>query len=241
MNIFKRHELKYLITAEQREYIERAICEYMTPDEYGESTICNIYYDTDNYRLIRRSIEKPMYKEKLRLRSYGKSADDKTVFLELKKKYDGVVYKRRISLPCKDAVDFMEGKTDLKEDTQIGREIKYFIKYYETLKPRVYLCYDRTAYFSVTDRDLRITFDRNILWRREELDLRYDHYGTDILKEGQSLMEIKSGTAMPLWLVDIINKSGVKRSSFSKYGNAYISILKDELTERRGLCNGRVI
>lgn len=122
MNIFKRHELKYLITAEQREYIEKAICEYMMPDEYGESTICNIYYDTDNYRLIRRSIEKPMYKEKLRLRSYGKSADDKTVFLELKKKYDGVVYKRRISLPCKDAVDFMEGKADLKEDTQIGRE-----------------------------------------------------------------------------------------------------------------------
>ena len=92
--------------------------------------------------------------------------------------------------------------------------IKYFIKYYETLKPRVYLCYDRTAYFSVTDRDLRITFDRNILWRRDKLDLRYDHYGTDILKEGQSLMEIKSGTAMPLWLVDIINKSGFEWSAW---------------------------
>lgn len=241
MNIFKRHELKYLISAEQRAVIEQYLSEYMIPDEHGESTICNIYYDTDNFRLIRRSIEKPMYKEKLRLRSYGKSADDKIVYLELKKKYDGVVYKRRISLTCKEAVDFMEGRTDLKEDTQIGREIKYFIKYYETLKPRVYLCYDRTAYFSSVNRDLRITFDRNILWRTEGLDLRNDHYGTDILKEGQSLMEIKSGTAMPLWLVDIINKTGVRRSSFSKYGNAYTSILKDNLAERRGLCNGRVI
>ena len=241
MNIFKRHELKYLVSAEQRKAIEQALSEYMMPDEHGESTICNIYYDTDNYRLIRRSIEKPMYKEKLRLRSYGKSADDKIVYLELKKKYDGVVYKRRISLTCEEAVDFMEGKTDLKEDTQIGREIKYFIKYYETLKPRVYLCYDRTAYFSSVNRDLRITFDRNILWRKDELDLRNDHYGTDILKEGQSLMEIKSGTAMPLWLVDIINKTGIRRSSFSKYGNAYTAILKDSLAERRGLCNGRVI
>lgn len=241
MNIFRRHELKYLISAEQREAIEQALSEFMIPDEHGESTICNLYYDTDNFRLIRRSIEKPMYKEKLRLRSYGKSEDDKTVFLELKKKFKGVVYKRRISLPCKDAMDFMEGKSDLKEDTQIGKEIKYFIKYYETLKPRVYLCYDRTAYFSAVDRDLRITFDRNILWRTENLDLRSDHYGTDILKDGQSLMEIKSGTAMPLWLVDILNKTKIRRTPFSKYGNAYTSILTETLKESRGILNGRII
>ena len=241
MNIFKRHELKYVITAEQREVIEQALSEYMTPDEYGESTICNLYYDTDNFRLIRRSIEKPMYKEKLRLRSYGKSEDVKSVYLELKKKFNGVVYKRRISLSCKEATEFMEGKSDLKEDTQIGREIKYFIKYYETLKPRVYLCYDRTAYFSLADRDLRITFDRNIRWRTDELDLRKDHYGTSILKDGQSLMEIKSSTAMPLWLVDVLNQTGTKRTSFSKYGNAYTSILTENLNERRGILNGRII
>ncbi len=234
MNIFKRHELKYLLSHEQRQMIESALAEYMIPDEYGESTICNLYYDTPDYRLIRRSIEKPIYKEKLRMRSYGRATEDKIVFLELKKKYKGIVYKRRISLDYEQAREYTDCGGPLPENSQIAKEINYFCKFYKNLSPAVYLCYDRTAYFSATDRDLRITFDRNIMWRQEKLDLSVKPYGEQLLSDGQSLMEIKAAGAMPLWLVDLLNKGGIRRTSFSKYGTAYGVILKNKLDERRG-------
>ena len=98
-NVFKRYELKYLLTPAQRDAVLLGIAPYMQLDRYGHTTIRNIYFDTGDYRLIRRSIEKPAYKEKLRVRSYRLVGSDDTVFVELKKKYDGVVYKRRIALP----------------------------------------------------------------------------------------------------------------------------------------------
>ena len=122
-SIFKRHELKYLVSAEQREFIESEFARYMIPDEHGESTICNIYYDTPDFRLIRRSLEKPVYKEKLRLRSYGTASKDEKVFLELKKKYKGIVYKRRISLNCDEAQDALKNGERLPENSQIAKEI----------------------------------------------------------------------------------------------------------------------
>ncbi len=236
MNIFKRYEVKYLLSYEQRQMIETALKEYMVPDEYGESTICNLYYDTPDYRLIRRSIEKPLYKEKLRMRSYGRATEDKIIFLELKKKYKGVVYKRRISLDYEQAREYIDEGGPLPDNTQIAREINYFCDFYKNLSPTVYLCYDRTAYFSSTDRDLRITFDRNIRWRQDDLDLSIKPYGEQLLEDGQSLMEIKAAGAMPLWLVDLLSKGEIRKRSFSKYGTAYETVLKNELKERRGVC-----
>ncbi len=234
-SIFKRHELKYLVSEQNREFLEEAFPEYMIPDEHGESTICNIYYDTTDYRLIRRSLEKPVYKEKLRLRSYGTAKDNSNVFLELKKKYKGVVYKRRISLTDGYAEDTLGAGEKFSEDSQIAREINYFLDYYGDIVPAVYLCYDRTAYFSKNDPDLRITFDRNILWRTEDIDLKIPPYGKEILPEGFSLMEIKASGAMPLWLVNLLNEGKIRQTSFSKYGMAYMTMLKESLYERRGV------
>ena len=138
-SIFKRHELKYLVSAEQRELIESVFERYMIPDEHGESTICNIYYDTSDFRLIRRSLEKPVYKEKLRLRSYGTASGDRNVFLELKKKYKGIVYKRRISLNCDEAQDTLENGERLTESSQLAKEINYFLDFYEDIFPVDYL------------------------------------------------------------------------------------------------------
>lgn len=222
---FERRELKYRITDAQRAALEAAFCARMVPDEHGESTICNIYYDTADYRLIRASLEKPAYKEKLRLRSYGTATPGGEVFLELKKKYKGIVYKRRITLPEDAAGEFIAGRAPLGEHGQIGREIEYFTAFYAPLLPAVHLSYERSAWFSREDRDLRITFDKNIRFRQEDVSLTLPARGRRILPEGESLMEIKAAAALPLWLVSELDTLGIYQSTFSKYGEAYKVIL----------------
>ena len=234
-SIFQRHEMKYLVTDGQRAALEAAFRETMVPDPYGESTICNVYYDTPDHRLIRTSLEKPVYKEKLRLRSYGPAAPESPVFLELKKKFQSVVYKRRISLTAGEAEDYFAGLAPLPEDTQIGREIDYFRQFYGELIPTVYLSYDRTAYYSNQSRDLRVTFDRHIGWRQEGLRLTAPAGGREILLPGMSLMEIKAADAIPFWLARLLGENAIRQTTFSKYGEAYKTILA-ESREERGIC-----
>ena len=222
---FERRELKYRITDAQRAALEAAFGARMVPDEHGESTICNIYYDTADHRLIRASLEKPTYKEKLRLRSYGVTEPGGEVFLELKKKYKGIVYKRRITLPEDAAGEFIAGRAPLGEHGQIGREIEYFTAFYAPLLPAVHLSYERSAWFSREDRDLRITFDKSIRFRQEDVSLTLPAGGRRILPEGESLMEIKAAAALPLWLVSELDTLGIYQSTFSKYGEAYKAIL----------------
>ncbi|MBQ9168281.1 MAG: polyphosphate polymerase domain-containing protein, partial [Oscillospiraceae bacterium] len=161
--VFKRYEMKYLLTPEQKASMLQAMEPYMALDQYGRTTIRNIYFDTDNYRLVRHSIEKPAYKEKLRIRSYHRARPESTVFVELKKKYEDVVYKRRLSLTEEEAMEWVTGKMHCKEDTQISREIDYFLSYYRTLRPVVFLSYEREAYYCRQGGDFRVTFDDNIL------------------------------------------------------------------------------
>ncbi|MGE4276095.1 MAG: polyphosphate polymerase domain-containing protein [Lawsonibacter sp.] len=233
--VFERHEMKYLLNDQQRFVLLQAMRNQIKPDPHGESTICNLYYDTPDFRLIRKSLEKPVYKEKLRLRSYGPVKPEQEVFLELKKKYNEVVYKRRISLPEQAADRFLRGDAPLPGKSQIGREIEYFLWLYQSLTPAVHLSYDRTAYFSKEDPNLRITFDRNIRWRRENLSLTAQPGGQQILAANQSLMEIKAGAALPLWLVKLLNREQISKTSFSKYGMAYESILQNKLQKSRGV------
>lgn len=227
MNTFERKEIKFLVTAAQRKALEKAFPLRMKLDAHGESTICNIYYDTLDFRLIRRSIEKPVYKEKLRLRSYGQANADSTTFLELKKKYKGIVYKRRIELPEKTAVRYMNGGA-MPTDSQIMKEIDYCKQFYGGLVPAVYLAYDRTAYFSTEDENLRITFDRNIRFRTDHIDLTESTDGYPLILNGTSLMEIKAAGAIPLWIVDILSRYQIRQVSFSKYGTAYEELLTGE-------------
>ena len=228
-SVFLRYELKYLLTPSQLERVTGGIEPYMQLDKYGLTTIRNVYYDTDSYRLIRRSIEKPLYKEKLRVRSYERADSDSTVFVELKKKYDGVVYKRRIALPERVATDWLDGRISTPVDTQISREIDYFRSYYEGLHPTMFLSYEREAFFDKGGSDFRVTFDRNILCRRNDLSLCCDTYGHNILPSDRVLMEIKCSGAIPLWMVEILSKEKIYKTSFSKYGRAYIETVLPEL------------
>ena len=228
-SVFQRHEMKYLVSDAQRAALEAVFADTMTPDPHGESTICNVYYDTPDFRLIRKSLEKPVYKEKLRLRSYGPARPEGTVFLELKKKYDGVVYKRRIALTAAAAEDYFAGRAPLPEGSQIGREIDYFRAFYAELRPAVYLSYDRCAFFSAESRDLRVTFDRHIAWRREGVRLTAPAGGRELLAPGWSLMEIKAADAMPFWLAAALSQNGIRQTSFSKYGEAYRTIMDEQI------------
>lgn len=226
-SIFSRYELKYVITVKQKEQILQATREYMKLDDYGRTTIRNLYFDTDNYRLIRRSIEKPVYREKLRIRCYKKVDDEDQVFVELKKKHDSIVYKRRIALPYKEAYEWLCENHHINIKTQIVREIEYFKEYYETLKPLVYISYDREAYNAINERDFRVTFDENILWRQTDLSLKDKAYGNKIIDEGYVLMEIKTLEAIPLWMSHILTKEKIYKTPFSKYGHAYEEIISE--------------
>ncbi len=235
--VFKRYEMKYLLNTKQKEAVLKAMAPYMELDKYGRSTIRNIYYDTDNYRLIRKSMEKPVYKEKLRVRSYHRTGPEDEVFVELKKKYDSVVYKRRIELPQKQAESYLAGKgsgvrQETFADAQITEEIDYFLEFYGNLAPKVFLSYEREAYYTREKSEFRVTFDENILWREEDLSLQKGVYGEAILMPGQTLMEIKTPGGIPLWMVKVMSEEGIRKTSFSKYGNAYQAIMRRERGEK---------
>ncbi len=227
--IFKRYELKYMLTLEQKKRLCEIMANYMIPDEKGSTTIRNIYFDTDSYLLIRRSIEKPCYKEKLRVRSYTRTKDDENVFVELKKKYKSVVYKRRIKLKQKDALDWLNQSKSCTLSNQISSEIDYFLEYYKTLHPAVFISYEREAFFGLNDGDFRITFDKNILFRQENFSLDSEIYGTGILPDDRVLMEIKCAGGIPLWLTDFLSKEHIYKTSFSKYGTAYKEYIHPQL------------
>lgn len=230
-SVFKRYELKYMLTREQKQKIVEAMSAHMALDQYGRTTIRNIYFDTDNYRLIRRSIEKPAYKEKLRIRSYTKTNADSPVFVELKKKYKSVVYKRRLSMSQAKAFSWVAGDNNIEEKTQISEEIDYFLTYYKDLKPQVFLSYEREAYYSLGGDDFRVTFDDNILCRQEDLSLEAEIGGTPILEDGMVLMEIKCSGGIPLWMTEVLSKEHIYKTSFSKYGTAYKNIIFPKLKE----------
>ncbi len=225
--IFQRIEIKYLLNEEQYVRLREAILPYLTEDTYGDTEVCNCYYDTDSYQMIRRSLEKPIYKEKLRLRSYGTPKDKDTfVYMELKKKYKGIVYKRREQLSLGEAEGYLNQNRHPDRDSQILREINWVLQYYQTLKPVMYLGYHRIALCERgISTGLRVTFDRDILWRTDAIALQAGNYGTPLLQPGEHLMEIKVPGAMPLWLADILDRLKIYPTSFSKYGRAYTQMV----------------
>ena len=230
-SVFQRYELKYLLTREQQEAMLRGMADHMALDQYGKTVIRNVYYDTDTYLLIRRSIEKPAYKEKLRLRSYGQAEPGTPVFVELKKKFDSVVYKRRLSMDEQQAVDWLRGEESYAPSTQISREIDYFRDFYGSLHPVVFLSYQRHAYYAKDGLDFRVTFDDEILSRETDLTLTAPVYGTSLLAEDKVLMEIKCSGGIPLWMTKILSQEKLYKTSFSKYGTAYQTLIYPKLKE----------
>jgi len=238
ISTFKRYEKKFLLNETQYQAIFPILLQHMCLDKFckdeQEYTICNVYYDTDHSSIIRHSLSKPYYKEKLRLRSYSLiNSPNCKVFLELKKKIGGIVTKRRAVLTLSEAYDFLEHGTRPQKcdylDAQVLNEIAYFLKN-NPVKPTAYISYDRKALFGRDDSDFRITFDHNIITRRDDVNIEKGRFGEYLLPPDQYLMEVKVANAFPVWLANLLSENQIYVTSFSKYGNEYKqSLLKSDI------------
>lgn len=217
---FKRYEKKYMLPPEAYERLMARLAPRLEPDDYHQSTVRSIYYDWDDYRLIRHSIDKPIYKEKLRLRSYKRPTPESEVFVELKKKYKGVVYKRRVASTEAAAMRWLAGEAPAPKDSQMAREIDWFL-HENHPRPKVLISCDRTAWRAKDDPELRVTFDEAIRWRSEDLLLSHGSAGKPLLPGGEILMELKIPGAAPLWLAHLLSEERIFPTGFSKYGLCY--------------------
>ena len=241
-DVFQRKEIKYLMNEEQYCELRKRLEPIAQVDAYGKTQILNTYYDTPDFRLIRRAMEHPQYKEKLRLRCYNVPRDVSPSFIEIKKKFNGIVYKRRIEVPFEEAQDYLirgivpprfEGEGFYDSNTpaselQIQKEIDYFLSYYKDLRPAMGIAYDRIAMVGREDPELRITFDTNVRWSVEDLDLRFGNHGRQILRPDQHLMEIKIAGAMDLRIARMLSDLGIYHTSISKYGRGFEAYVAEQ-------------
>ncbi len=216
----QRYELKYLLDGAQTDFLKKSLEGHMRLDQYGRTSIASLYYDTPNYQLIRASAEKPLFKEKIRLRSYGLATRESPVFLELKRKAYRIVYKRRVQSTIPLVEKFFAGSGDICAPGQINKEITYFRDFYGTLVPACLIIYDREAYFE-PGGDLRLTIDHCPRYRVDHLDLTSSMDGLPLRPPGHTILEIKVQEAMPLWLSHILDEGRIYKNSFSKYGEAF--------------------
>lgn len=216
--VFRRVEKKYLINEKQYQDILSLASSYIVKDRFYKTTICNIYFDNYNNDLIINSLEKPIYKEKIRLRSYGTPSLNDKVFFEIKKKYSGTVFKRREIVTLKEAYDYLDHHR--YKQSQIMKEIDYCFNRYN-LEPSLYLAYDRYSYREKNNSHFRLTFDYNIRSRISDLKLDSGDEGQKLLNNNQYIMEVKCLNAMPLWFSKILSYLQIYPISFSKYGKIY--------------------
>lgn len=238
IEVFNRFEHKYMLDKKTFLKVLDIMDKHMVLDSYNKDhkpyTIANIYFDSPDDYLIRASLSKPVYKEKLRLRAYGVPEPDGLAYLEIKKKFKGLVNKRRTALRLNEAYELIKtGKAPALKDymnPQVLCELEYFLKIYD-LSPKLYLAYDRIAYFEKDNNDLRISFDMNIRTRRYDLRPEAGDYGEKLLEDDVYLMEIKTSLAKPLWLSHMLSELGIKRRSFSKYGTEFKKTISKQTDE----------
>jgi SPX domain protein involved in polyphosphate accumulation len=228
-NIFQRKEVKYALSYQQFEQLQELMDKYMSADQYGQHTILSLYYDDDDYSLIKAALEKPSYREKFRIRSYGTACAGKNVFLEIKKKINGIVYKRRMSIQHQDLIH----RTFTENKSQTEKEISYLFSRYD-LTPKVLLAYERIAFADKETGDFRITFDQNIRFRLQNLTLT-NAQGQRVAPEINVLMEVKALGAYPLWFSHALCEIGARKISFSKFGTTFKRYILPNLSKKQVL------
>ena len=220
-----RVEHKFLMNGDQMKEFLKLASPHLKPDLYPSYDLFNVYYDTPDNSMIIHCLTHPQYKEKLRLRSYG---DSENAFLEIKKKFKETGLKRRINITETKAYDFIHGNEPLTDPSQIANEIKFLVDS-RGVEEKVFIAYHREAFSGVAEEDLRITFDTDICYRLDDLNLSKNGTETMLTKGDEVLLEIKVKDRYPLWLVKILSEMKLYRTSFSKYGMIY-----SELIRKRG-------
>jgi len=234
MNIFRRVEQKYLITSAQYDALMEALGDKLVKDEYFYNDIYNLYLDAPDHRLIIQSIEKPMYKEKFRVRSYGLAEnEDSKVYLEIKKKFDGTSHKRRISMTLGEFYKYMEKGNRPKNANPITlAELDYDFEKYN-LQPSILINYERYSYYFRGNKDLRITFDHNVKYRVKKPDLTNGDDMHPIIDKDMYIMEIKSLDSLPIKLSQLLAILKIYPRGFSKPKNAYLKSLESAKQKER--------
>lgn len=236
LSTFQRKENKYLISGQQQEALLETIGQRLMKDEYGESTVSNIYLDTPEHYLIRESIDvtedRRPYKEKIRIRAYDIPQAQDDVFIELKKKFKGIVYKRRLTTTLAKAERYLK-EGILPEESQIMREIDWTMKKYGMPQPSIMVFYERLGYFDKEQPCIRITFDRNTRYRTDDLSYEYGSGGKLIFTDDTRIMEIKASGAYPLWLVESLDSLDIRKQTFSKVAAAYKKEFKETACRAR--------
>lgn len=217
----KRVEKKYIIQNDVLKDLLKDLEPYLVADKYKHSTITNLYFDTDDYEIIRRSIAATNFKEKFRIRSYSpEPVLDSQVFMEIKSKNDGVVYKERFQTTLFSAINFLNGVEDI-EDKAFADNMEIFMGKYPTMKPKMYIYYDRLSMKAKDSNKVRLTVDSNLTYRDINLDDLTNKSGKALLDSNYSIVEIKLNQEMPEWLEEVLENHQIEKGSFSKYGTAY--------------------
>ncbi len=221
-NRFQRYEKKFHLHKETYQSMLEELHGHIVEDDYHSYTISNVYYDNEDNKIIRHSISKPVFKQKLRIRSY----DNENLFFEIKKKYRSQVFKRRVVIK---ADDYYNNDFSKVADKQTLSEIEYFIEYHKVF-PKVALKYSRVAYKGIEDENLRITFDSQLKYSTTNLDIRQKDNTLKDELDGSYIMEIKVEGAVPVWLSMILDKLKIYSTPFSKYGYCYKKYLSTQNT-----------
>ena len=217
---FQRREVKFLLSKAQYDALQPILLDYMNPDKYcvngKEYGVYNVYYDTDDNFLIRESLAKPYYKKKI----------------------GGIVTKRRVTMTLQQANAYIQTRVKPQSEKflqmQVLKELDVFLNNY-AVSPKQYISYQRSAFFGKDNSDFRLTFDRQITARREDISLASGNYGSQIIRPDQRLMEIKVTDSIPKWLSDALSELNIYKTSFSKYGTAYKQYIRSKIEGDRSV------
>lgn len=221
---FKRKETKYIVDKKTFELLEKELRQYMMADEFATSTITNIYFDNEDFDMIQDSLAKKNGREKIRMRVYDATPSESSqAFLEIKKKENKIGYKYRLTSNPVSVTNYIENgviDSTIKDD-KVTSELEMLRERYGTIKPKKYIYYDRVSYKGIEDKKVRLTIDKNLLYRDYDVDAMEGKFGKNLLDPTKVIMEVKVPEERPEWLVALLEKYQIEKQSFSKYGNAY--------------------
>lgn len=221
---FKRIETKYIVDKETFVLLEKDLQKHMVSDEFATSTITNIYFDNEDFDMIQDSIAKKNGREKIRMRIYdAQPSASSQAFLEIKKKENKIGYKYRLTSNPLSVTNYIEkGVIDQTiTDEMVTSELERLRERYGTIKPMMYIYYDRVSYKGIEDKKIRLTIDKNLLYRHYDVAATEGKFGEALLDPNKVIMEIKVPEQLPDWLLALLEKYQLEKQSFSKYGNAY--------------------
>lgn len=221
---FKRKESKYIVDKKVFALLELDLKKYMVADDYAQSTITNIYFDNDRFEMIQDAIAKKYGREKVRMRVYDTNpSENSQAFLEIKQKENKIGFKYRLTSTPLAVMNYVEkGLVDQTiTDEKVTSKLLALRERYGTIKPKMYISYDRVSFKGKEDKKVRVTVDQHLLYRADYVDMKKGKFGNHLLDPNKLIMEVKVPEEQPIWLVELLEKYQIEKQSFSKYGNAY--------------------